>query len=56
MQRISLFANFPLHVNEGKLVDKEIFYLPLNFPLSYHMHEGNLEHKVLFALRSQNVR
>ena len=30
-QRISLFTNFPLHVNEGKLVDK------LNF------HEGNLE-------------
>ena len=30
-QRISLFTNFPLHVNEGKLVDK----------LNYHV--GNLE-------------
>ena len=44
-QRISLFTNFPLHVNEGKLVDKEIFCLPLNFPLPYHTHEGNLEDK-----------
>ena len=44
-QRISLFTNFPLHVNEEKLVDKEIFCLPLNFPLAYHMHEGNLEDK-----------
>ena len=32
-QRISLFTNFPLHVNKGKLVDKEIFCLPLNFPI-----------------------
>ena len=40
-QRICLFTNFPLHANEEKLVEKEIFYLPLNFPLAYHMHEGN---------------
>ena len=44
-QRISLFTNFPLHVNEGKLVGKEIFCLPLNFPLGYDMHAGNLEDK-----------
>ena len=37
-QRISLSTNFPVHVNEGKLVDKEILCLPLNFPLAYHMH------------------
>ena len=42
-QRISLSTNFPVHVNEGKLVDKEILCLPLNFPLTYHMHAGNLE-------------
>ena len=44
-QRISLSTNFPVHVNEGKLVDKEILCLPLNFPLAYHMHVGNLEDK-----------
>ena len=49
-QRISLFANFPLHVNEGKLVHKEIFCLPLNFPLAYHMHEGHLEDKGSISL------
>ena len=32
-QRISLSTNFPVHVNEGKLVDKEILCLPLDFPL-----------------------
>ena len=35
------FFNFPVHVNEGKLVDKEILCLPL----AYHMHAGNLEDK-----------
>ena len=49
-QRISFLTNFPLHVIEGKLVDiKEIFCLPLNFPLAYRMYEGNLEDKVLFG-------
>ena len=38
-QRISLSTNFPVHVNEGKLVDKEILCLPLNFPLAYQMKE-----------------
>ena len=38
-QRISLSINFPMHVNEGKLADKEIPCLPLNFPLAYHMRE-----------------
>ena len=47
-QRISLSNNFPVQVNDsltrtGKLVDKEILCLPLNFPLTYHMHAGNLE-------------
>ena len=36
-QRISLSTNFLVHVNEGKLVDKEILCLPLYFPLAYHM-------------------
>ena len=49
-QRISLSTNFPVHVNEGKLVDKEILCLPLNFPLGYHMHEGNLEDKGKISL------
>ena len=44
-QRISLSTNFPMHVNEGKLVDKEILCLPLNFQLTYHMYAGNLEDK-----------
>ena len=44
-QRISLFTNFPVHVNEGKLVDKEILCLPLNLRLAYDMHAGNLEDK-----------
>ena len=44
-QRISLSTNFPVHVNEGKLVDKEILCLPLNLPLAYHMHAGNVEDK-----------
>ena len=48
-QRIFLFTNFPLHINKGKL-DKEIFCLPLNFPLTYHMHEGNLEDRINFTL------
>ena len=43
-------TNFPVHVNEGKLVDKEILCLPLNFPLGYHMHEGNLEDKGKISL------
>ena len=30
-QRISLSTKFPLHVNEGKFVDKEILCVPLNF-------------------------
>ena len=44
-QRISLSTNFPVHVNEGKLVDKEVLCIPLNLPLAYHMHAGNLEDK-----------
>ena len=48
--RVSLSTNFPVHVNEGKLVDKEILCLPLNFPLGYHMHEGNLEDKGKISL------
>ena len=40
----------------AKLVNKEILCFPLNFPRAYRMHEGNLEDKVLFAIRSQNVR
>ena len=45
-QRISLSTNLPVHVNEGKLVDKEILCLiPLNFPLVYHMQAENLEDK-----------
>ena len=42
--------NFPLPVNEGKLVDKEIFCLSLNFQLAYHMYEGNLEDKGYISL------
>ena len=38
------------------LVNKEILCFPLNFRFAYRMHEGNLEDRVLFALRSQNVR
>ena len=37
-----------MHVNEGKLVDKEILWsstVLLNFPLANHMHAGNLEDK-----------
>ena len=34
----------------------EMFCFPLNSPLAYRMHEGNLEDKVPFALRSQIVR
>ena len=50
-QRISLSTNFPVHVNnEGKLVDKEILCLPLNFPLAYRMHLGNLEDKGKISL------
>ena len=49
-QRISLSANFPVHVNEGKLVDKEILCFPLNFQLAYHIHEGNLEDKGKISL------
>ena len=49
-QRISLSTNFPVHVNEGKLVDKEILCLPLNFSFAYHMHEGNLEEKGKLSL------
>ena len=37
-QRMSLSTNFPVHVNEGKLVDKKVLCLPLNFPLTCHMH------------------
>ena len=49
-QMISLSTNFPVHVNEGKLVDKEILCLRLNFPLAYHMHAGNLEDKGKISL------
>ena len=38
------------------LVNKEILCFPLNFRFTYRMHEGNLEDRVLFAFRSQNVR
>ena len=31
-QRISLSTNHPVHFDEGKLVDKEIFCFLLNFP------------------------
>ena len=34
----------------GKLVDKENLCLPLNFPLAYHMHAGNLEDKGKISL------
>ena len=49
-QRISLSTNFPMHVNEGKLVDKVTLCLPLNFTLVYHMHVGNLENKGKISL------
>ena len=39
-----------------KLVNKEFLCFPLNYPLAYRIHEGNLKDKVIFALRSQNVR
>ena len=49
-QRVSLStAYFPMHVDRGKLVDKEILCLPLNFPL-IHMRAGNLEGKGKFSL------
>ena len=40
-QRISLFTNFPLHVNEGKLVDKEIFWKTKDKFPSCMSNEGN---------------
>ena len=49
-QRISLSTNFPVHVNEEELVDKEILCLPLNFALAYHMHAENLEDKGKISL------
>ena len=55
-QKISLCTNFPSLTCRGKLANKEILCFPLNFPLAYRMHNGNLEDKVLFALRSENVR
>ena len=55
-QKISLSTNFPSLKCRGKLEHIEILCFPLNFPLAYRMHEGDLEDKVLFALRSQNVR
>ena len=39
-----------MHVNEGTLVDEETLCLPLNFPLAYHMQEGNLENKGKISL------
>ena len=48
--RVSLSTNFPVHVNVGKLVDKEILGLPLNFLLTYHVHAGNLENKGKISL------
>ena len=44
------FYLLPVHVNEGKLVDKEILCTPKNFPLAYYMHAGNLEAKGKISL------
>ena len=41
---------------QGKISKQRNPLFFTKFPLAYRMYEGNLEDKVLFALRSQNVR
>ena len=49
-QMISLSTNFPVHVNEGKLVDEKILCLPLNFPLAYHAYGKFGRQRINFPL------
>ena len=39
-----------VHVNEGKLVDKELLCLPLNSSLAYHIHAGHLKDRGKISL------